>query len=482
MSGKAAAMERLDFLCVMAGAQRVAIPLNLVLSVEEAAPLTPLPFSPDLVEGLVMALGRVLPQMPLAAALNEPCRDGGVLVVVAGSDDVRALRVDQVAGMVQVEVPSIDRLADAELAHQPLLTARFTALGAEWRVLDYVKLTNDQPMAAAQTHTGAAFLGTTSGITDTPAVPAEIIDTRQPLLVLDIGRESYAVATSAIVEILVPGTIRSMPGAPGWVAGLIDRRGSPLLILSTASLLGRPPSNRAAIVLVIDVPGTGEIGILVDRAVGIERIDQSEIQDVMQEMVGVASYFVAADERIVGIIDPLALMRQVSTALIGLVPRERATAGAAEVVIAPRLSRKLLAVRVGREFLALPLDRVERIQASVVLTPLPEPGNGFHAMADVGDATVPVLDLRRRIPDAGSAPNPPCTLVNIEGALAGLAVDQVLRIEDVPDDDVDDITPHPLLPVSHVARSGDRLMSVLVIDRVLPPLDRESEETRHAEA
>ena len=37
----------------------------------------------------------------------------------------------------------------------------------------------------------------------------------------------------------------------------------------------------------------------------------------------------------------------------------------------------------------------------------------------------------------------------------------------------DDITAHPLLPISHVARSGDRLMSVLVIDRVLPPLDAE---------
>ena len=118
----------------------------------------------------------------------------------------------------------------------------------------------------------------------------------------------------------------------------------------------------------------------------------------------------------------------------------------------------------------------------MVLTPLPEPGTGFHAMADVGDATVPVLDLRRRIPEAGSALDPPCTLVNIEGALAGLAVDQVLRIEDVPDDDVEDITTHPLLPVSHVARSGDRLMSVLVIDRVLPPLDFERDTLRNGTA
>jgi len=61
--------------------------------------------------------------------------------------------------------------------------------------------------------------------------------------------------------------------------------------------------------------------------------------------------------------------------------------------------------------------------------------------------------------------------VQIEGALAGLAVDQVLRIEDIPDSDVEDVATHPLLPISHVARSGENLLSVLVIDRVLPPID-----------
>src|ERR1700682_1855221 len=100
-------MERLDFLCILAGARRVAIPLNLVLSVEEARPLTPLPFSPELVEGLVMALGRVVPQMSLAAVLGEERREGGVLVVVAASDDIRALRVDQVAGMVQIDIQAV---------------------------------------------------------------------------------------------------------------------------------------------------------------------------------------------------------------------------------------------------------------------------------------------------------------------------------------------------------------------------------------
>jgi chemotaxis signal transduction protein len=464
-------MQRLDFLCVLAGSRRIAMPLNLVLSVEEAGPLTPLPFSPPLVEGLVMALGRVLPQMPLAAVLGEESRDGGVLVVLASSDDVRALRVDQVAGMVQVDVETVQTIDNVERAEQPLVSARFAALDAEWSVLDYGKLTAEQPMEAETTE-GAALVGVSRE--EATAAPASADSGGHlPLLHIEVSGESYALPIAEIVEILVSGLIRSMPAAPDWVAGLTDRRGTPLLVVSAAALLGRPSTRELSTVLVIEIQGAGEIGIAIDRAVGIERVHQTEIHAVTQDMPGVTRYFVFAHEHIVGIIDPASLIGQVRETVAALIPRKEQPVDNIPAAATGKASRKLLSVRVGRELLALPLERVERIQASVLLTPLPQPGTGFHAMTDVGDAAVPVLDLRRHIADAGTAPTPPCTLVQIEGALAGLAVDQVLRIEDIPDSDVEDIATHPLLPVSHVARSGENLLSVLVIDRVLPPIDEE---------
>jgi chemotaxis signal transduction protein len=289
---------------------------------------------------------------------------------------------------------------------------------------------------------------------------------------VEIAGESYAVPTSDIVELLIPGVVRSMPAAPAWVGGIIDRRGTPLLVLATATLLGRPSTCPSTITLVVQVEGAGEVGIMIDRAVGIERIPRSAIHDVPRDMAGVASYFVIETEHIVGIIDLAALTAQVGNAVAELAPHEPSAALTAEIV-APqaRPSQKLLAVRLGRELFALPLDRVERIQASIVLTPLPRPGTGFHGIADVGGAMVPVLDLRRSIEHAGQDPHPPCALVRIEGALAGLAIDQVLRIEDIADDHIETIAAHPRLPVSHVAHSGDQLLTVLVIDRVLPPLD-----------
>jgi chemotaxis signal transduction protein len=464
-------MERLDLLCILAGSRRVAIPLNLVLSVEEARPLTPLPFSPDLVEGLVMALGRVVPQMSLAAVLREQPREGGVLVVVAASDDIRALRVDQVAGMVQVDIQAVTTIDGDERSAQPLLTARFEALGELWHVLDYTALTLDQRMQPAEATDGAALIATAGDDDDAPS-PVNDADEHLPLLVVEIAAETYAVPTSDIVELVIPGVVRSMPAAPTWVAGMIDRRGAPLLVLSTAMLLGRPVTLRSTITLVVNIPGAGEVGIMVDRAVGIERVRRSAIHIVPRDMAGVTNYFVIDTEHIVGIIDLVALTGQVGDAVAELAPREPNAPAPAQIVAeTEKASHKLLAVRLGRELFALPLDRVERIQASIVLTPLPQPGTGFHGMADVGDTTVPVLDLRRAIEHAGSDPNPPCTLVRIEGALAGLAVDQVLRIEDIPDNDVEGITLNPHLPISHVARSGDQLLSVLLLDRVLPPLD-----------
>jgi chemotaxis signal transduction protein len=465
-------MERLDFLCVLAGARRVAIPLNLILSVEEARPLTPLPFSPDLVEGLVMALDRVVPQMSLAAVLGEERREGGVLVVVAASDDVRALRVDQVTGMVQVEIEATKPIDEVERTAQPLLTALFEALGAEWSVLDYSRLTIEQEMHPAESTNGEALIANAGEEAEEAQPLANEVDERLPLLVVEIAGESYAVPTSDIVELLIPGVVRSMPAAPTWVGGIIDRRGVPLLVLSTAMLLGRPSLSRSTITLVVNIPGAGEVGLMIDRAVGIERVHRSAIHIVPRDMAGVTNYFVLETEHIVGIIDLVALTAQVGDAVAELAPRGPSAPAAIEIVLdSAKSSHKLLAVRLGRELFALPVDRVERIQASIVLTPLPQPGTGFHGLADVGGTMVPVLDLRRAIEHAGWDPNPPCTVVRIEGALAGLVIDQVLRIVDIPDNHVEEIAMHPRLPVSHVAHSDDQLLSVLVIDRVLPPLD-----------
>ena len=98
--------------------------------------------------------------------------------------------------------------------------------------------------------------------------------------------------------------------------------------------------------------------------------------------------------------------------------------------------RQFLTLRVGREMIAVPLDRIHRLQASVQLTPLPDRDTGFDGMADVGDAVVPVIDLRRMLPreaePTGTEQAPPCLLAMIDGSVAGLIVIRSCALKPLP--------------------------------------------------
>jgi hypothetical protein len=79
--------------------------------------------------------------------------------------------------------------------------------------------------------------------------------------------------------------------------------------------------------------------------------------------------------------------------------------------------------------------------------------------------------LRKQVarlePPAADA-QPPCLLTVLEGAMAGILVDQVLSISEVPADRFEPVKDGSKLPISHVVPLEGRLISVLTIDRILP--------------
>src|SRR5262249_31016522 len=146
-------------------------------------------------------------------------------------------------------------------------------------------------------------------------------------------------------------------------------------------------------------------------------------------------YFVIEEDVIVGLIDPKQLVSQVEALLRAAIPQQPVVSQDAARAQDRGQYQQILSLRVGRELYAMTLDRIERIQASVRLTPLPSHVSYFDGMADVGDAIVPVVDLRRmqggELQPFDMSERPPCILTTLEGAMMGILVDQVLRIVDV---------------------------------------------------
>jgi purine-binding chemotaxis protein CheW len=286
--------------------------------------------------------------------------------------------------------------------------------------------------------------------------------------------------TSAIAEMNVAGSVTAMPGSPDWIAGLIDLRGSPVVAVSTASLLGLATPEHSIsqrdVCLIVDIKADIELGfrvaLFVDRALGLERISPTLIHTMSQTMAGIESYFVLNDDDIVGIIDPIALFRQVETELRACIPRASAEPQATAGTNSGSQYCRLLTVRVGRELYGITLDRIERIQASAELTPLPTDIHYFDGLADVGDSIVPVIDLRRQqgpeLTPFEVSDRPPCILARLEGAVTGILVDQVLTIQNIPLERFEAVSDASKVPISHVVSFENQLISVLTIDRLLP--------------
>jgi chemotaxis signal transduction protein len=458
------------YLPVAVHKQQFAIPLDRVIGVVESSKITPLPFSPPPFEGLVLAMGQVVPQINLAALFGLPSSDGGVVVLISDRGGSVGLRVDHVHAMVQVEWEQVVLSSPEQREDEPMIVGRYGEGTASCGVLSLDHLTSDS-LAMTVADSGSVMLAT-----EAAAGAAEDDETAEhqsePYLVVDVSGESYAVKIDHLIELLELSTLRSVPQAPEWISGMIDLRGEPILGISLAALLNRPQGEAGKLGLMVAHPA-GSVALIAEHSRGIERFAAEQIHPLREPMAGISSYLVRADDSIVAIIDPHSMLRPVDDDLHDWVPSTQ-VADHNAVPAKPMEYHQFLTLRVGREFIAVPLDRIQRLQASVQMTPIPDRGLGFDGLADVGDAIVPVIDLRRVLAEetdsTASDAAPPCLLAMIEGGVAGIIVNQVLRIETVPESQISPAEDTPNLPVSHVLHLQDRLMCVVSLDRLLPPL------------
>jgi chemotaxis signal transduction protein len=113
------------YLSVGVCGRRFAIPLDQVIGVVESAEVTPIPFSPPPFEGLVQAMGQVVPQISLASLLGLPPVEGGILVVASDLGGSVALRVEHVYAMLQIDREKLILAGPDQRSAEPMVLGQF---------------------------------------------------------------------------------------------------------------------------------------------------------------------------------------------------------------------------------------------------------------------------------------------------------------------------------------------------------------------
>lgn len=439
-----------EFLVVAAGGQHFAIPALEVRTAVAAQPVTPLPFVPAHVEGLVNINERIVPQIGLATLLGTADAPGGELVLVETSRSPCALRVAAILGKADVAEDALQGLEEGA-ATLPV-SRRFEWEGGNVLVLEVERLGG--LVGGRELPAGERGL---LGRLDDAAAAADG-GARLECLEVRTGSEHHAFLLADVVEILDLPAATPVPGAPAGVEGLAMVRDEVLLVLSLASLLGvRGEGDGRGSVIVVEREGT-RYGLRTDAVEGLRQLDPEQmrrIDDPASEVEGV----IAGGERLLGLLTPARLIsparhRQYQP----LAPRQRR-----DRVQRAERQQSVLQVALGDELYGIALEQVRRIVDYRAPELLPaEAGSLVTGAVNIEGRVVPVVDLAARLRSAGD--NDGAWVIVGDGRHEwAIAVREAADIVSVPESALEPVQTGEDGFVSAIARVQDRLMSLLTL-------------------
>lgn len=127
------------------------------------------------------------------------------------------------------------------------------------------------------------------------------INDENQFVVFRLGRETYALDISAVLEIITMQNITKVPGTDECIDGIINLRGRviPVLNLHRKFNLAGDGVTRATRIVVVEVDSCS-IGMLVDEVSEVVNIMRDSVEQPSEIMVGVDSEYLAGVAKVGG--------------------------------------------------------------------------------------------------------------------------------------------------------------------------------------
>ena len=116
------------------------------------------------------------------------------------------------------------------------------------------------------------------------------------VLEFTLGSENYALDISIVREIVEMMPITVIPRAPVYITGVINLRGEIVNIVNLTSFLKIPErpitKDQKIIVLMSEVAGGNNVGIIVDTVSSVTQISASQVDCMTESIVGNESKYI----------------------------------------------------------------------------------------------------------------------------------------------------------------------------------------------
>lgn len=456
----------MDVLLFQVHDQIYAVDADSVKEVVDPVPVTPLPFVPDSVEGLVNISGRVIPQICVSKRLGFPSTlqgGEGTIMLLSSGERLCACRVARVVAKISMEQEAISASAsEVDDAAQRLLAGEFSWNDRLVVLLDPAGLMVEQGMKIAGEAEGNGLLADYS---DDAAQALSEVANDFPCVLFSSNNELFAFRFDDVAEVIESSKVTPIPGAPSEMAGVLLLRGFPLPVVSMRAILFGSVEEQAPFVLVVGVNGC-PLGLQVEKVLGIQRFSRGSLRPLLEEQSILEGFLTTPDNRLVGVIrfSALAEPHYFDSWKRFLVSSDCATA--INSGVSDSLER-ILMFRHGKEMMGVPLDSVERIEEYVEPTETPgaDSGNICGVIQVQGNVT-PVVILERLTGVSCGAPTAFLILREGETRIA-MPVEKVDKVVNLRNQDIDPVRSGQQSLLSGVGKYQGMLVSLLSIERLL---------------
>ncbi len=438
------------------------LPTTAVREVLDPVPITPLPFSPEYVDGLINIGGRVIVQVDLSIQLeNEvalPAKSGQLIVIDSGSEHI-ALHADQALMMVSIADKDIHtvQVDDMQTGVDPNLVAgvfQWQEKSVSILVVDQLGLQSiEQPLIEEGVEGLVGSIETESDV-DAKTEAGKL----ENFLVVGANDERYALLMSCVCFVEDLEEVTPLPQVSDEVLGMTYTHDMPLLVLGLGQLMGQSKSTGRKLVIV--QYQDFRCALQVDHIYGIQGLESRDNHEVLAKDGTLSGYLLGDDEHLTGVLNFDALFSSSRLELLRryLVDDHR------HIVKKERIpTRTLLTFNIGQERCALPLAIVDRVVEYQLVEPLPEGGGAhLHGAVQVHGDILPVLDLRVQMGvDPQRTPLTAYVVAGEKDNRWALVVDQVNRVVELPETDFEFANSQENQHVESIGRIDNALISVM---------------------
>ncbi len=447
-----------------------AIESSHLREVHDPVSVTPLPFCPAFLDGLVNVGGTIMPQVDLA--LRMSMSDGvavktGCLLVIKAAQSTFALHADRARIMIDVDESEI-KVSNGGDIHATLhgdlenLNTNDMVAGHFYWGKETVLLLNPVLLglqgieSTKELEKGTGLLGSATPQSE------DKVSSMFECFVFQARQENYALPLEDIIEVVNSSELTPLPGAPAEVLGLASIRGRGHIVLSTARLLESQVVEESEQWVLVERGGV-KLVLAVDKIIGIQRFDSSVSQELMESDSSFRGYILGEDEQMIGYIQLKGLINDHSMAsyqsfLSNDVDIE-------EIESESSKTDSYLSFSLGGERCAVPLETVASVHPYAKPQQAPNSDDRLCGVINITGIILPVIDLRIEMGRHSMFNSLTAYMVvSLDDSKWALIVDQVHRVMDVSRECVQEVSSSESHMINRIAKVDDILMPIVILD------------------